>query len=74
MPHRQDVVSETVLIVSLPDKNQAPNETLSGILVICPSLCAYTKHGMYVHIARYTPRPQVVEVINNHIEQSMHAS
>ena len=55
MPPFQKVVSETVLIVSLPDKNQAPNQTLSSILMIYPSLCAHTKHGMCVHSVVHTP-------------------
>ena len=52
------VVSETLLIVSVPDQNQTPNETLSGVLTICPSLCAHLPTQRGTH-----PTPQFVEII-----------
>ena len=72
MPPFQKVVSETVLIISLPDKNQAPNQTLSSILMIHPSLCAHTKRSMCVHTVWYTPHPQRVEVITTLSRACMH--
>ncbi|CAI9160557.1 unnamed protein product [Rangifer tarandus platyrhynchus] len=74
MPPFQEVVSETVLIVSLPDKNQAPNQTLSGILMIRPSICVSAKHGMCVHTMWYTTHPQRVEVITTLSRACMHHS